>query len=238
MDFENWLNSIRNGLYFEIAMFFFEVMAIIAGILFAKKSLLGRVFIFYLMFDFVILLCDWYFILYPNTISKRNRIYFLNTTNTLIALVELSTYSFYFYKLFNSRKVYQYLFLSFWLYFFVVFIYTLNKFDFLRLNYIYIANLIGAFEFMLLVPLCFIFYRKIFTEPSKYDLTNRPSFWIVTGIFLYSVISIPIYLISYRILKYHHEYLKFTNAFLYVLPFTINFIFLTKALLCKKPLTT
>lgn len=43
---------------------------------------------------------------------------------------------------------------------------------------------------------CLIYYNELFKSIPKLNLNSEPSFWIVTGLFFYNCISLPIYTIE------------------------------------------
>jgi hypothetical protein len=50
------------------------------------------------------------------------------------------------------------------------------------------------FESVIIVFLCLIFFRELFTRPEPVDLLREPSFWLVTGIFFYLATIFPLFL--------------------------------------------
>lgn len=120
----------------------------------------------------------------------------------------------------------------------IVITFAITKFEFLSLRYDYISNILGVLEFILILPFCILYFIQVLDKISELNLAERPSFWIVTGIFFFSAISIPYYLLENFFLKSKFEFRYILSATFYYLPFSINFIFLSKAFLCKKTLTT
>jgi hypothetical protein len=122
-------------------------------------------------------------------------------------------------------------------FFLITLLFETTRFAFLTRRLTYVAEAVGALEFIFLVPPCFVYFYELLKNEPVVNLYQRPSFWIVTGILFYSVISIPYLLIDRFVYnnQYEHRYLL-DLAFFYI-PISLNFIFLTRAFLCKKTLT-
>lgn len=232
--FDKLINFFENKNYGDLVMPFFELIAIISGLLFARKDKSAIFFLGYLIFDFIIALWAIYIEVFSScTIAERYL--FAGFTNSLISLVELLVYFHFFSKILNNRSVIKLLRI-----FAVIFIVTLlvaTKISFLTDRYFYVTNVIGAIEFLFVIVPCFVFFFELFQNNSTINLYERPSFWIVTGIFSYAVISIPYYLIMRFVASNQTNSWPFTYLLFFSIPFTLNFIFLTRAFLCKKTLT-
>jgi hypothetical protein len=212
-----------------------ELVAIYIGLVTVHKQKFGRLFIFYIIYDFLTYILDAYVHIYysAKTFNK-----FVAITNSLVGVIELFVYYFFFSAIYQSKKLKVAISISFFVYLCISILYFTTRFRFLGINSFFAANILGALEFVFIIPICAIYYIKLFKNISKIPLHTRPSFWIVSGIFFYSVISIPYYLLSHMILKNKFEIRWILTTLLFFLPFVINFLFLTKAFLCKKPLTT
>jgi hypothetical protein len=236
MDFNKVIEQLESNYYSELVMLCTELTALIIGLLYIRKDKAGQFFIAYIAFDFCILLADFFFTT-STGISKKFTSGFINTTNTLIAFIELLVYFQLFLKILDSQKIKKILAVLTVIYCAIIIIFLSTKFSFITSRYNYISNITGTIEFVFLLIPCIYYFLQLFKTNSPLPLTDRPSFWIVIGIFLYSLISIPYYLLYSYIVNSHLELRQIFNACLYYIPFTANFIFLIKAFLCKKPLT-
>ncbi len=217
-------------------MFIVELATLIIGLLYVRKEKSGRLFIAYIAFDFCILLA----VLYMETnlrISRKFYSYFQFTSNTLVAYVELLVYFYFFKKILKGNRINILLTRLSVIYSIIIIIFLATKFGIDITRYSYIAYMTGAIEFVFMLVPCVYYFLHLFKVNSPLPLTNRPSFWIVTGIFFFSLISIPYYLLNRYFFSTQNELRYLFNAVLYFIPFTANFIFLIKAFLCKKPLT-
>lgn len=237
MDFDRLLRSWQITFYSQIFMFVVELTALLLGILYARKDKAVRWFIFYIAFDFCILLTHWYMDI-DITISKAFKSIYLNITNSLIASVELLAYFYFFSLVLKGKNIKLVLKILSLLFLLIIILYLTTRFSFITHRFSYITYLIGALEFLLLLPLCLLyFYQLINKINSSRPLLQIPSFWIVTGIFFFSIISIPYYLVNLSLLNSSTKTRYIFATALYYLPFSINFVFLSKAFLCKKTLT-
>jgi hypothetical protein len=86
-------------------------------------------------------------------------------------------------------------------------------------------------ENICLIVACFVYFNDIFSSFSIPDLSKEPSFWLVTGIMFYSIITTPFIISSGRkILEdlYHLLYVP-VNSVAYIL----MYLLFIKAYTCK-----
>jgi hypothetical protein len=236
MDFNNLIHTIQKSYYTLIILFFVELLALVLAILFVRKDKIGRYFIFYLGFDYVILIINFYVVLDIN-MSREIKNNFIVVTNTLIGLIELLVYYSFFQKVLISKtarsvfKILQFVYLS------LIIIYIVTKYSFLTNRLGYISYILSAIEFLFIIPPCIIFFQQILKQDSPLNLFERPSFWIVTGIFFYSLISVPYYLVKKYLDLTQYDLRSIFSSALFYVPLIINFLFIIKAISCKKNLT-
>jgi hypothetical protein len=222
--------------YGPLVVAILEVVAIILGLIFVRRDNTGIFFICYLAFDFIVLFGDVYLSISPLSIYLHQ---FTHITNALISLVELLIYYYFFIQVIKTKAVINALRIFRLIFITLVSIYVITKFDFISNRYSYISYLLGASEFLLLLPPCFVYYYELLKHDQSliFNLYERPSFWIITGIFFYSVTTMPYFLINKFMADNHSEYVRLMGFLFFYLPFSINFIFLSKAFICKKTLT-
>lgn len=232
MNFSNVFQALQNYYFGEILLGIVELMFIFIALRFLRHSKIARLFIFYLALDFCILLLLWLL----NLGVKIAGI--ISIGNTVTTFIELFVYCYYF-KVILDKRFNKYLDRLFISYLLLMLIYLITHFSFLSQRLKYISNLMSVLEFLLLLPFCFRYYFQILNTNSEFKVVERPSFWIVTGIFAFSLISIPYYLLmDYMALaKYSQHQLRLFSFLFYYIPFIINILFLIKAVLCKKPLS-
>lgn len=237
MDFIGLTKRWERFYYAEVLLILTELIALILGLIYARKDKAGKWFIFYIAFDFCMIMIGYYFEFGPEKLQSHKR-YFTAYANTMVSLVELLVYNHFFRMVLKDKRIKLLLKLINWLFLIIVVIFIITRFEFISFRYSYISNILGVFEFVLLLPFCILYYIQTFNKISALSLSERPSFWIITGIFFFSAISIPYYLLEnfFRTIKF--EFRHILAATFYFMPFIINFIFLSKAFICKKALTT
>ena len=236
--FEKLITSLERHYYASLIMAIFELIAIIACITLIRKDKTAILFVTYLLFDFSILISSEYLRSFSH-ITKEELTFYRCISNTLISCVELFVYYYFFLKTIDNKKAVDLMKLSRLLFLCVIIVFVTTRFRFLTTRYEYVADIIGVIEFLLLLIPCFYYFYKLIKDDPALILYERPSFWIATGILFYSVMSIPYLLIDgFLINNRSGRYLALLDLALYYLPFTINFILLTRAFLCKKTLTT
>ena len=234
--FEKLVSFFEGKQYGDLILPFFELIAIIIGLLYVRKDKTGTFFLAYLIFDFFVFLCDTYIQTF-SPFTKEMTYSFINITNTLISLAELLVYFYFFSMVLHNKAVINVMKICAAIFIVIIGIHVTTKYSFLTIRFSYITNLIGTIEFLFLVLPCFAYFYELVQNDSAISLNRRPSFWIVTGIFFYSVISIPYYMLSSYVGQNQADSWPATYLLFFCIPLSINFIFLTRAFLCKKTLT-
>jgi hypothetical protein len=234
--FEKLIQILEWRHYGDLIMAFFELTAIVTGLLFVRKQKTGIFFLGYLFFDLIALISIDY-VLLSSFFTTQESSFFAFFTNTLISLVELIVYYHFFFKTIKSQFIIKLMKLLRIIFISIMIIFVTTQFSFLTNRFSYVTEIIGVIEFLFLLLPCFTYFYELFKNDPVVNLYHRPSFWIVTGIFFYAIISIPYYLIDCFFVNNQYEYRYILDLVLYYIPFAINFIFLTRAFLCKKTLT-
>jgi len=98
--------------------------------------------------------------------------------------------------------------------------------------------LIAAGWLLLLGALCLTYYLKLLIKKPALNLRQSPSFWIITGLFFYSLAITPFFMIITTDFIIDHAKIYHILFALHHISFSFLFIAIIKAFLCKKPLTT
>jgi len=233
----NWetiLLDLEKRFYIELIMWIVELLAIILGIIYVRQQTLGKLFLLYLVVDFIILNIGIYLqYFFKKTILTSS---FINYTNTLISLIELFIYYHYFKIVIENQKTKVLLNTLSIVYISIIFLFVTNNFKFVSHNLAYLSYSISAIGFAFLLFPCALYFFELMNKNSVESLLEKPSFWIVTGVFFYSIISIPYYLLDNLLNTNRSTYRIMLSAIFFYFPFTLNFVFLIKAFLCRKPL--
>ena len=213
------------------------IIAAITGLIFHRKSKIGNLFLLYLSVDFTIVFLDDCLSLFL-VWSKESKNIYRNITNVVICLVELNVYLYFFSEVIQSKKVKRSFAFLKAIFSTAMILFGINCFGALRFIPLRkFTQYIGAIEFLILLIPSFTFYSELFSNNSNEDILKRPSFWITTGIFLLSILSIPFYLIDYYLVINKFPYLNNFAALLFYTPLAFNYLLLSKAFLCKRVLT-
>jgi hypothetical protein len=234
--FEKLIQLLEQKYYGDLIMAFFELLAIISGLLFARKDKIGIAFLVYLIFDFSVLLA-FYSLKILTSISPKELSFYVAFFNVIISFFELLAYYYFFLKVIHNQTIRGLMKLLIIVFIIILIVFISTEFSFLTNRYSYVSDIIEIIEFLFLLLPCFIYYFELLRNSSVINLYQRPSFWIVTGIFFYSLISIPYYLVNAFFFSNQYKYFGLIGLLFFEIPFAINFIFLTKAFLCKKTLT-
>src|SRR5258705_7444422 len=97
MDINRLFTIFEKSYYTLIVLFLIEIVALIFAVLFVRKQRIGLYFFYYILFDFTILITDW-FLSISTTIDVAFKSKFIAIANTTIALVELLVYYSFFQK--------------------------------------------------------------------------------------------------------------------------------------------
>lgn len=236
MDYSLILKEFSERFYTPPILAIAELIAIIIGLKYCRKDKIAKFFIAFICFDFVILFTDWTLLLMKDIPQVFNN-KFVNYTNTLISIFEISVY-YYFFSIAITNKIPRIFFIAPVIaYSLIASISSFLNLSLFNLGKTHTYNLIYSLELALLLPPIIIFLFQLINTNQETSLLSRPSFWIAVGIFFQSIISIPCYLLIAYFLRQKTDFLPFIEASLYYTPLIINTIFISKAFLCKKTLT-
>jgi hypothetical protein len=231
------IQELHRNYYLPIVYILSVIIALILILLFHRRNKFGKLFAAYLTFDFIIFILDEYVANF-STMSGKTADLFVSITNAFISFFELILYIYFFKKILVNKKVKAFISAGQWIFILIFLTYVANLFHAIKFTpWIKFSNLVTATELSLLLIPCFSFYFELLTKDSTEILVQRPTFWISTGVFVFSALSIPYYSLIYYLMKYDHEAFFKIAPVLFFIPLTLNYIFLSIAFLCKKPLT-
>lgn len=229
-------NEFASRFYTQPLLGLVELLAILIGMKFVWNDNFGKLFICYLATDLIFNFADWY-MMANKSFTRKEVTTFTQHTNTIIALIELNVYYIFFRKVIIQKRVLTLLY-NIALFFSVSWIaISILNLQFISKNNYYGSYIFYTIEIAFLLPPSVIYLLQILKVNSEQSLFQRPSFWISIGIFFFSTISIPCYLLLSYLLKNGKAFIPVIEAILYYTPLIINVMFITKAFLCKRPLT-
>lgn len=228
--------EIAERFYTQPILVILQFIAILIALKYCRNDKIAKFFVFLFAFDLTVQLIN--FSHSGNEkISKNTIVRFTSITNTLITIIELNIYYYYYKLILTSKKLKTFFTLIPIFYTILALSHSTFIFEFSTLRKNQISFIIYSLEFALILPAVIIFFIKLIKTTTDTSLFSRPSFWISVGIFFQCTISIPCYLLISYLLKQKTEYMPIIEATLYYTPFIINTLFIIKAFLCKKTLT-
>ena len=214
------------------------IIALTAGLLFAKKDPVSTIFLIYTFSGLGSVLYIIYITQAFGFESARRSIN-VSMMNLIISYIEMFAFMFFFYNTIFIKAVKIFIKLSL-LTFTLINLWILYKVLFFELSLDYLrksSNTTITLQLFPLLFLCFCYYNQILNFKSEEDLFKRPSFWITTTLFFYILLLTPFILI-YEELRINHRPLTKIFFSIHNFSFGIIFIALTNAFLCKKMITT
>lgn len=230
-----WVRSYFTLPAWHIAM----LVTLIIGFIRFKKDSTHQLFLVYTAWAiFVFIIVDIKVKLMHDRLGET---IVIETCNTLFALVEIMVFMHYFTRLLDGIRIRQFLRAA------AIFYLLLTVVFFLRLVFVtgssreQIASesfLLNVIEFMLLLAPCLTYFYRLLAheDTSGGRLKDSPAFWIVSGLFLYILISLPFLLVAETMHLHDRKYYYIAFSFHF---FSIAYLFfcISKAFLCKAPLT-
>ena len=173
------------------------------------------------------------------TLTERQDAILLESTNTLFELAEILAFYYFFRRCLQSDgfkrvlRLFFYCLIAIFIIFFIMLTFPGYSVSNIRAH----SQFINAIELFFFLSMCLGYYRELFTDIPVKNLYSRPSFLIVTSAFFYSILIIPFFLIAsdVRIEELQIHNILFACHYLLLI---ILLISISKAFLCKAPITT
>jgi len=235
---ERLINNWRSIFFIEPILSLFFIFSFTVGLLYHYNSK-ERFFFTAYFFSGIILFVPVRVILDCNILTEKQATILLESANTVFELAEFVAF-YYFFKLCLRSNSFKwilgfcfYCLLTISIIFFIMLaipgyaVYTMRAH----------SLFINVVEFFFLFVMCLAYYRELFTDIPIKNLFKRPSFFIVTSAFFYSILMIPFFLIADDVRTEEvllHNFLFACHYFLLI----ILLISISKAFLCKAPITT
>lgn len=234
---EKLLDKLASFYYIDILELLSISIAIIVAIRSKRKEIVSYLFIGYSICSLLLLLQSYFSIL--ANVTSTTRVKIMEGSNIFFGLVEYLVFYFFFKSVLSSNLI-KHLMSAFFLilitatlaFFYIDIFNPPSKFTIIQ-----IADLIITFELLFLAFLCIVYYYELFTKKPILNLFQKPSFWIVTGLFFYTIIIVPFFAIT-NIVVTTNEEIFFTFFTVHYLTICTLFIAISKAFLCKRTLTT
>jgi hypothetical protein len=239
--FEKILKGWANLFYTGPIWFLCVLFALIVGVKHYRKEKSYQLFIIYCLSSLTMMNILHDLILYSLTSKGIGRTIFFEMANTLFTIVEITVFFYWFKNILNTKFIKQGIKII-WIIFIAICIIFVYKFlqdgvskDEIRKN----SYLINVIEFFTLILLClFYFYQLLIKETTHLiPLSKSPSFWIISGLFFYCIVSLPALLIGNKLYLTNIE-LYFIMGAIHYISISLLFLCIAKAFSCKTTLTT
>jgi len=173
------------------------------------------------------------------TVAGRNADIFNEACNTTFEIAEFTAFQYFFKKSLRNEKFKKISNIFFLLFaaICVIFLAALGFPGYPKEAIREHSFLINVLEFFLLAFLCLAYFYELFTDAPKMNLFERPSFFITTSVFFYSVLLIPFFIIA-RALSKDEQSIFFVLFACHYLLLIIVLIAVSKGFLCAKLITT
>lgn len=199
-----------------------------------KKSLdsIYSLLKFYLSIELFLGLID--NIISPNpNISTEFKSYFINFSNSSIALIELFFFGELYNKIFPTKQsllITRTFYLTLFGFFCMI---TISVFFFSTKYLLTLTYVLGSIEFLFIFYLAISYFVRQINNSPEYNLFTRGSFWCFTGALFYCAISAPFYIVGPSFPTGNATFDLALPALLYYLPYSIHFVCIIISLKCK-----
>lgn len=242
MELSLW-EKISSNYYTDLLWTICAIFTLSIGFKYYRKDRTYRFLLAYIFINSIILAIIVMFMKYfsIDLDSKGISTYkLMEIMNTIFSAIEISTFFFFFKLVFNTKTTNQIinilwiLFISLCIiFFFKIFNNKFSTGEILRNSFV-----VSIIELLLLVSFCIFYFYTLFTK----EITNiarfnkSPSLWIITGLFIYCIISLPFFLIADNLYLTARNIFKIMHAIHYI---SISFLLLciAKAFSCETTLT-
>jgi len=235
---ERLINFWRRSLFTEPVVALFFSFCFIIG-LFNHYRNRERLFFTVYFFSGIILFTQSTLIFVCKILTGKQLTICQEAANTFFELTESIAFYYFFKKCLQNSGFRKYLrialciVLASILIFFVGLTFPNYKTEDIQAHSLFI----NAIEFFFLFTMCLAYFRELFIDTPIKNLFKRPSFLIVTSTFFYTILMIPFFIIANAIFLNETAIYNILFASHYVLLMILLFS-LSKALLCRTPITT
>jgi hypothetical protein len=242
MNDESWNQLFKiwsNFYYSQFLWFACTIFALIFGIKNYRKETSYTLFLIYCIFNLVGLnICNDLIFAFIE-LNRETRHVYIEIVNTVFAILETSTF-FYLLKLTLKKNSIKYIINFSWFLFILLcltfFIITINN-KLPSKNIVQFSFTINYIEFFLLFPFCILYYYNLLTTETENSITlsKSPSFWIISGLFFYIVVSLPFLLIGGNVYQTDRT-VHFILASIHYISISFLLICIAKGFSCKTTL--
>ena len=236
--FDSLLKISKSVFYTDFLLALCQLIAIITILFSSHKKNHSALFLTYCCSAFILVISGW--IGYFFNSGNESLVFFEELMSTIFAVLEYIVFYSFFKEILTSKVIKKIMILFNVFFVSVITIFILVSFsNQVKLTMIYRnSNYIISTELLFLSFLCLIYYFELFRKIPINNLTQSPSFWIITSLFFYSIIITPFFMIINEEFIISHKNIYYALFAFHYISFSFLFLAIVNAFLCKKPLTT
>jgi hypothetical protein len=236
--FDRFLTTGWHFLFTNFLSILCQVTAVAVSLYYLRKKKYSYLLLIYSSAGLLLMIS---YVIIPFIFKKgASTIFYIESGNVLFAVAEYVIFSILFLMLLTTRWVNLLIYAGGCCVFLLagLFYYRYFTGDTSEKAIFGISDFLISFELIALGLLCLVYYFNILRRKVDEKLSEIPAFWIVTGLFPYSLVITPFFMITTDQFRIDHEKIYYLLFIFHFISFSFLFICIIKALLCKKPLTT
>jgi len=237
MDFQHLVDFWSKDFYAEPISIACMLFALCISLTFHKEERIRVVFIIYIIAGLLLLAIP----IVRNmlgTYTVRSALVLNEMGNTIFENIELYVFLFFFSQVLKSTFLNR-IFLALALIFLVLscyYFFWLLQSKASNTKIIKFSMQLNALEMLFLLIACLTYYFHLFKERPLIDLFKKPSFLITVSLLFYCIIIIPFFVIGESLRKSNPSVYNLLS-FVHFMTFSLVYLSITKAFLCKAQLT-
>ncbi len=231
-------NSIQKMFYTPFLFMASVLIALVVSFRFRKKGTLYLIFPYYIFSSLLLLISNHLFTNYGNTNLTQSAM-ITESLNIIHCINEVFVFTFFFNKVLKSNS--SKLFIRIGSFLLTILIFDLipqilnTKCTAFEINES--TDKVITYQLIFFSLSCLMYYYQLFSSTENINLIESPSFWIITGLFFYSLSVIPFFFFSAKLSSNYSSFYNILFSLHYILCSSL-FLCITKAFLCKRNLTT
>jgi hypothetical protein len=226
----NIIRDLQHNFFTEAVV---EVLLVVVFILAVKKRKSKhhmKYLILYLLFYFALVIYTYIFRIIEISLPFEIRLYIDKTMNYLVTVVEFIAFSEYLYNSIGTKKTKKIVSLTIWI--------TTGILLLLGMRALINPNqqedpvgLVYLVQCLSFTLICSIYFIDLFRLPPKNALLQTPSFWIASGLLVYSLGTFPVTILTYYTYVTDYLFYKHLYAIIYIF-YSLLFITIIRAYMC------
>ena len=232
-----------NTYYVNIFVLFCQLIALTSAIANYKKQIERATLLAYIILSILLSTAHTYYTNYTYLTGADNelRLIKFEEVQVFFEWIEFSAICIFFYRLYRNERT-RYLLTSFYVFFTFVIAWLFIRVESGALlpEVWHLSFFISTIEMTFLAILSLIYFYRLLKLEPVFNLFERPSFWITTGILFYSAIIVPFFLVAGYIIQTSFRIMEYgflVHLFLFGILFFLfeQSIFIEKTPYCMKP---